>query len=144
MTVPGIGGAPHQLTEELIEALADIVRAGNFRYIASQRMGVPITTFRQWLVRGRKERAAGKETLQVKLLIALDKAEAECHQTLLQDVLSAEGPGAERLKMDFLKARYNKLYSKNPNAHLDDGTMEETKVDALELIADRLRTLMED
>ena len=41
------------------------------------------------------------------------------------------------------RRRYNKLYSKNPNAHVDDETGEESKVDALEILAEKLRTLLD-
>ncbi len=63
-----------------------------------------------------------------------------CHQLLLQDVIGSDSVQA---KQWFLERRYNKLYSKNPNAHVDDETGEESKVDALEILAEKLRTLLD-
>lgn len=134
------------LTDDLVREACRIVEAGNFRYVAAQRLGVPASTWNSWLHRGKKELrefASGKRdhvTVKATLVRELDKAEARCHQRLLQDVVESDSVQA---KQWFLERRYNKLYSRNPNARIDDETGEETKVDALEILADKLRTLME-
>jgi len=131
---------PLTLTDRVIEEAAAIVGAGNFRYVAFQRLGIPVATFQAWIRKGLKARREGVDNIQAKLVRALDMAEGECHAQLLQDVLSADDP---RLKMDFLRARYNKLYSNNPNAHLDDETGEMIKREAAEILAEKLSRFLD-
>ena len=134
------------LTEETVAAACAIVEAGNFRYIAAQRLGIPRNTWSSWLTRGRKElreHADGKRdklTVKATLVLELDKAEARCHQRLLQDVVESENVQA---KMWFLERRYNKLYSKNPNARIDDDTGEEVEVSATDILAEKLAQLLD-
>jgi hypothetical protein len=134
------------LTDDLVREACKIVEAGNFRKVAAQRLGVPMSTWNSWLQRGKKELrefSSGKRTsvtVKASFVRELDKAEGRCHARLLQDVISSDSIQA---KQWFLERRYNKLYSKNPNAHIDDETGEESKVDALEILADKLRTLMD-
>lgn len=129
------------LTQETIDELTAIVRKGNFQYVARGRLGISVGTFNSWKARGRKhlqEFEAGTldlMTIQAKLVVAIDKAENEAHATLLQDVLDSDNT---KVKMDFLRRRYGKLYSMNPNAH-DDDTGEDVKVDPLVLLADKLK-----
>ena len=131
---------PLTLTDRVIEEAAAIVGAGNFRYVAFQRLGIPVATFQAWIRKGLKDRRDGSDSKQADLVRALDMAEGECHAQLLQDVLSADDP---RLKMDFLRARYNKLYSNNPNAHLDDETGEMIKREAAEILAEKLSRFLD-
>ena len=134
------------LTEDIVAEACRIVEAGNYRRIAAKRLGIPLNTWNSWLQKGKKEMreyAAGKRThvtVKATLVRELDKAEARCHQLLLQDVIGSDSVQA---KQWFLERRYNKLYSKNPNAHVDDETGEEAKVDALEILAEKLRTLLD-
>lgn len=133
------------LTPEMVKKVCAIVARGNFRYVAFQEVGVQRSTWAAWVTKGRKELrefAEGKRdklTIKATLVVELDRAEAKAHTRILKDVVESDDP---RLKMDFLKARYNKLYSRNPNAHVDDEDGTETQVDALELLADKLRSLM--
>ena len=134
------------LTDDLVAKACAIVEAGNFRYVAAQRLGIPASTWNSWLHRGKKELrefAADKRddlTVKATFVRELDKAEARCHQRLLQDVVESDSIQA---KQWFLERRYNKLYSKNPNVNFDDETGETTKVDAFEVLAEKLRTLMD-
>ena len=57
------------------------------------------------------------------------------------DVIEAEDP---KCKMWFLERRWNKLYSKNPNAKIDDETGETIKNDLLAQLADKLAEFVED
>lgn len=135
------------LTDEMVAEACAIVERGNFRYVAAQRLGVSHGTWASWLERGRKElreHTSGKRdtlTVKAKLVVELERAEAQCHERLLQDVLEADDP---RLKMDFLKARYGKLYSRNPNARIDDETGEKVKIEIAEILADKLSQFMDD
>jgi hypothetical protein len=135
-----------ELTQEVIDKLAATVARGNFRYVARGRAGIPEGTFKSWLATGRKELReieSGKrkeETLRSKLVMALDKAESDVHSRIVEDVLESDNL---KLKMDYLYRRYGKLYSKNPNSH-DDDTGETVKIDALELLAEKLSTFIEE
>lgn len=138
-----------QLTADMVDEMARIVRGGNFRYVAAQRLGVPTRTLQSWLLRGRKEIRRFEEgrvdesdlTLKAALVWALDEAEALAHQDILADVVHSESVQA---KMWFLERRYNKLYSRNPNAVVDDEHQDTYKVDAVQLLAERLKELAED
>jgi hypothetical protein len=133
------------LTEDLVKKACAIVEAGNFRTIAFQRLGISKNTWASWIQRGKKEIRefdAGKRdklTVKATLVRELDAAEARCHQRLLQDVVDSEDP---RVKTWFLERRYGKLYSRNPNAHVDDETGTEVKLDANQVLAEKLGQLL--
>ena len=143
---PRKSGPPLSLTEKTLNEACDIVRAGNFRKIAASRLGVPLATWASWLRRGRSELedfTKGKcKSLGLKgrLIVELDRAEAEAHQDMLTDVVKN---GSPELKLKFLRLRYGKLYSANPNAHLDDETGEEIKRTAADILAEKLAAFIE-
>ncbi len=129
------------LTEEMIGKMAEIVGKGNFRHIAAARLGVPPNTLFSWVFRGKKYLKKGnRDAIQARLVLALDEAEAECHIELLEDIREKGDPN---LMFKFLKARYNKLYTANPNAHVDDETGGESRVSMLDVLRDRLSTFLE-
>ncbi len=134
------------ITPELIRKMARIVEAGNFRYVACQRMGISQNTFSTWIRKGNKERReyeAGRQdwvSSRVLLIEALEEAEGKCHSRLLQDIVSSDNLTA---KMWYLERRYNKMYSKNPNAKIDDESGETIKIDATAILAERLSQLIE-
>lgn len=135
------------LNEKVIDRLVEIVRRGNFRKTAADELGIPPGTFNSWLQRGKRELrdyAAGRLdelTLKARLIQELARAESRAHADILRDVVNSEDV---RAKMWFLERRYNKQYSKNPNAHIDDETGEQSKVDALQLLAEALAQISED
>jgi hypothetical protein len=79
-------------------------------------------------------------TLQSTLCLRLDVAEGKMHADILEDVLSSKDP---KVMLEFLKRRFNKQYSNNPNAHVDDETGKTEKIDVHALLADKLRALVE-
>ena len=134
-----------ELTENIITQMADIVRAGNFRYIAAGAVGSSIEQLRNWIRSGNtqirqlekgKRQKLGLEGLLVK---ALEAAEAECHVILLQDVRDSEDV---RAKMWFLERRWNKLYSRNLNATIDDATAKEQKIDVRAVLLEKLQDIV--
>jgi hypothetical protein len=135
------------LTEDILQEAVKIVRQGNFRYVAAARVGVPFNTWNGWIKRGRNElkdyaNGIGDEELTIKarLILELDRVEAECHAQILEDVANSDNVTA---KMWFLQRRYNKLYSKNPNAHLDDETGEMVHRTASDILAEKLLQFLE-
>ena len=134
------------LDMDKIKKICRIVEAGNFRYVACQRLGISLNTFSNWIQNGKKdlrEFEAGRRdyiTTRVLLIEELEKAEGKCHSRLLHDIVSSDNLTA---KMWFLERRWNKLYNKNPNAKIDDETGETIKIDATAILADRLSQLLE-
>ena len=134
------------LTQETIDKLAATVRRGNFRYVARGRLGIPEGTFKSWTAKGRrdlKDLQSGKkkkETMQARLVTALEIAESEAHSELMQDVLESDNV---KVKADFMYRRYGKLYSRSLTSH-DDETGETTKVDPMEVLAETLKAFIKD
>ena len=113
--------------------------------VARQRLGVSVSTYDKWIKSGRKqirEVESGKRKsllLQGKLLIALDEAEGFVHGQMVEDILEK---GSIQARQWYLERRFNKLYSRNPAAHLDDETGKEVKIDATALLAEKLKVLL--
>ena len=84
-------GKPHKqhinlsLTEDIIREACEIVGAGNFRYVAAGRLGIPLKTWNSWVKRGKNEledyRSGNREelTLKAQFVTELEQAEARCH-----------------------------------------------------------------
>lgn len=134
------------LTESTLFELADIVGEGNFRHVAAGKLGIAPNTLHGWVRRGKahlEDHRSGKRkelTLQARLVVELEKAESDCHATLVKDILKTGNP---ELKLKFLKLRYNKLYNNNPNA-VDDSTGEEVARSAADLLIEKLSTFLEN
>lgn len=134
------------LTDAIIREACDIVREGNFRYVAAARLGILYPTWCSWIRRGKNEiedYTKGKRKtlgLKGKLVVELEKAEAECHDKLIQDVAHH---GSPELKLKFLKMRYGKLYNNNPNA-IDDETGDVVERSAADIIAEKLSAFLTD
>ena len=125
-----------KLTRETIHQAAKIVADGNFRKHAFAAMGVPYHRWHTWIKEGRKElrehfegkREAKECTLYSDLVLALEKAEGKCAVGMLHDVTKAKnehGNPDVRAREWFLERRYNKLYTRNPNARVDGEESEE-------------------
>lgn len=134
-----------ELSHRLIDALCRTVERGNFRYVACQRAGVSWRRYTYWMELAAKERRQrddgklkGKPSMYVHLLERLEQSEGEVHAQCVEDVLDSDDA---RLKMEYLKLRFSKLYSKNPNS-VDDETGRETKIDARELLRERLLAIL--
>ena len=132
---------------DLVKKLSKIVEAGNFRYVAIQRLGISQNTFADWIRKGKKElrdfEAGRRDWVSTRAILVeeLEKAEGKCHARILQDIVSSDNLNA---KMWFLERRYNKMYTKNPNAKIDDESGETIKIDAASLLAEKLSQLMEE
>jgi len=140
-----IKGPAPPLDDELIEKVFNLIRAGNFRYIAAAACGVNIGTWQKWIRVGSaqiREHAESGSDLhkEAHLVRAIEKAEADTHNDIIQDVLLGDNMQA---KLWYLERRYNKLYNKNPNSRIDDESGETIKLDAASIIAERLRQFIE-
>lgn len=134
-----------KLTEDLVKKFAAIVAAGNFRYVAAQSLGIPQATITSWCASGRKEIeefVEGKRetvTIRALLLQEIEKAEANVHQTIIRDVVLGDNMPA---KLWYLERRYNKLYTKNPNAYIDDEAGKEITREASDILVEKLASFI--
>lgn len=133
-----------KLTAQVIKEFAAEVERGNFRQVARQRLGIPVWTYNSWIAAGKKqltEYTQGKRKkllLQGQFVLALDRAEGYVHGQMVEDILEH---GSIQARQWYLERRFNKLYSRNPNAHVDDETGEEHKVDGATVLAEKLAQL---
>lgn len=136
------------LTLELIDRLAETVGKGNFRYTAVMHEGLSRHTFRNWVAKGKKELAEfdsgkiekSKVSLCGVLVQKLGIAESKFHMEAIADLT---GPDCDpKIKWDFLKKRYGKLYSGSMTA-IDDEDGTEIKLDPNAVLAERLKELMD-
>lgn len=129
------------LTQEIIDKAAAVVQLGNFRYVARGTLGIPEGTWKSWLAHGRRDLLEGDgDSLQAKLVMALDKSENIIHAKIIENVMALDvtNPAAMKLQLDYLYRRHGKLYSKNPNAHDDDSGETVKIVDPLAALAEKL------
>lgn len=157
--VKKMGHSPHygpsQLDHDLIKRVCNCLKKGNYRKTAFALEGVAPDTWSKWVFRGRKERKAVKagelaksgpngQSLQAILVEKMEAAEAEAVQGCIQNVLKpADGshPNPETI-LKFLRLRHPKMFNHNPAAHYDDESGEETKIDPMQAVSDRLEQLM--
>jgi hypothetical protein len=132
------------LTPAIITKVCRVVALGNFRYVAFGNLGIHRNTWRRWLDEGKKQVASYDPERglppQGRLLIELEKAEANAHEDIIKNVLTK---GSPETQLKFLRMRYNKLYTRNPNATVDDESGAENKRTAEDIIRDKLIQFME-
>lgn len=138
-----------ELNSEVIEAICHVIRLGNFRYVARQSLGIPSYYFSQWIKKGNVERDAifaGKiapedATVYYWLVSSMDKAEASVHAKLVFDVAYCSDP---KVKLDFMRRRWGKLYNNNSNVSVDDETGEEVEIDVATLLREKLAAFVDE
>jgi hypothetical protein len=139
-------GKPLTLNDAKIDKIVAILDRGNFRYVVQQRLGISPRTFQSWVEKGKRDRLLREsgeldDSIYCRFIDRIEESEAKAHQRLLCDVIEAEDP---KCKMWFLERRWNKLYSKNPNAVIDDETGETIKRDMIAQLADKLSQFIEE
>ena len=140
-------GRRARISDALTAAVVRSILRGNTRFHAFAMRGVPKGTWNGWVTRGNKERKeieAGEreeDTVYTRLVSELDRADAQLHDKCITNVLESDDP---RVVWDFMKRKWNKHYTANPNAVIDGETGEEYNVDAGELLLARLRALKDE
>jgi len=125
--------------------MTEIVARGNLRQTACQRLGISKNTYSKWMEAGNRQlrdhEHGRRKTLllQAKLVVSLREAEARVKEQITENILEGKNLQAQ---MWFLERRFSKEFSRNPAAHVDDETGEEVRVDAAQLLADRLAQLI--
>ena len=92
---------PTKLTPELQETICEIIGKGNSITTACHAVGIADTTFYEWKQKGEHE----PDSLHGEFLCALNKAEADAKQELLQYVKDA-APHSWQASMTILERRW--------------------------------------
>lgn len=129
------------------ERACKILATGTFRETTRKRLGIPPSLWARWIQDGKRERAELLEGVREELgpcgvfLEEIEKVEGAAHDRILNQGVITAGPEAQRW---FLKVRYPELYSGTPaRGIMDDDSGELVKVDARELLKEKLRALLE-
>jgi hypothetical protein len=131
------------LTSEVHKQIVEAVGRGNWRSVAYQMAGVQQATFHQWMMRGEKhlqeivEGTRLEMTRQAHLVLDLAKAEGKVHDFHNQQILREAKP---ELRFTWLTKRFAKEWA-DPGISKDDKTGEETKIDLVSALLDRLKPL---
>lgn len=81
---------PGKLTPARHKAIVRVIRAGGFKRAAAQAAGIAEETLMSWQRQGRADVASGNtRTKQAKLVLAMEKAESEQIEEMLNRVSSA-------------------------------------------------------
>ena len=133
--------------EKMLEKIVEIIRGGNFKYVAAQCCGIHRNTLTHWMDKGKEhvrmieEGVEGGDTLFAELALRVEEAEGEAHAEILGRVLTYDGPGAAAVQLKFLTHRHQKLYQ-NSSTRIDDDTGKEEKTDAAALLTEALRQFL--
>jgi len=141
------------LTIEIVDDFTAKIRRGNFRYLAAQSIGFDHRQIYRWLKIGqnydedhpdsRPDREAfdqaDHEYKCWHLYVETIKAEGLMHDQAMMDILMSDNAA---IKMRFLERRFNRLYSNNPNAWVDDSDGSVTKIDGSTVLAERIAAML--
>ncbi len=128
-------------TPEITQQFCDCIVLGNFRYIARGSCGITQNEYAAWARRRKKaEREERFDDPCYLFFAAVEEAEAQLHGSIVQDVLVT---GDARDKLKFLTHRWNKLYSNNPNAHIDDESGQEVEYNPNQILQDAMKDLVD-
>lgn len=136
------------LSSGLIKNVCEVIARGNYKQVAFDRYGIPARTWKYWQAKGKKEFhqvSSGKldfsdRSICYDLYTHMLEACGE-RDVAVVDVLMHEDTPAE-IKFKLYKASRPKLFAP-AGARFDDETGEETKVDPLTQLEDRLKDLLE-
>lgn len=82
-------GRPTILSKDLVDSIAEVVRAGAFYEEAALTVGIGRSTLYKWREEGEADIEHGKATLAAYFVDALTRASAEAEQAAAQAILSA-------------------------------------------------------
>lgn len=139
------------LTQQLIDEIATKVRRGNYFETAAAIYGVHRTLLGNWMKTGRalingetdEEEATDHQRMCRRLVLALEKADAEMQGEVFEDILDPETKPETRLK--FAERRWARQFSRNPNAsknYVDENLADVLNLDAREILEMKIKTLL--
>jgi len=129
-------GRPPKLTDELIDQIVALVRAGNYPAVAARAAGVPPRTFHRWMAMGREGKAR-----YAPLLERIEEAEDLAEAALVAS-LRAHATRDAKLALAFLERRFAKRWSRRDAG----GALPDTDSEPIQLTEEdraRLRRLAE-
>lgn len=118
-------GRPIDLTPEIAEGVANLIRAGNVPLRSAMAKGVPRSTWYSWLARGRVAAARRKDDLEIldgdrpflELLDAVERAESES-QVIAISHLQKAMPSTPTAVLAFLERRFPAEWSRTERHEL--------------------------
>ena len=116
---------PIELTPDLADGIANLVRAGNHPLRAAGAKGVPRSTWYSWLARGRKAAArrdggldaAERDEPFIELVDAIERAESESQVILVNAVIKAL-PTNPSAALGLLERRWPREWSRTERHEL--------------------------
>jgi hypothetical protein len=116
---------PIELTAEISEGVANLIRAGNVPLRAAMAKGVPRSTWYSWLARGRVAAARRKDALEISeserpfldLLDAVERAESES-QVIAISHLQKSMPSTPTAVLAWLERRFPAEWSRTERHEL--------------------------
>lgn len=120
MTRKNKGGRPSKLTDELQEEMARLVETGNYLDTAAACCGINRDTFYEWMRRGAREKAAGRNTLYTRFSDRMKMAEAKAEALTLTRLRAA---GREHWQADawFLERTRPKRFGRWQRVDVGEG-----------------------
>jgi transposase len=82
-------GRPTKLTPQRIEAIAELVRNGNYLVVAAEAAGVSDAAVYKWLERGSRDEERDQDSLYFQFREAIQRAQAEAEQVLVSAIEKA-------------------------------------------------------
>jgi hypothetical protein len=110
------------LDQGVVAKIADLIEVGNFPSVAAQAAGVPEETWKQWLMKGRRDWAKQQETLYSRLYLQIEQSKAIAEINIVQmglekiDRNQSTWMGAYRHLESFGRERWLKTQEINLNA----------------------------
>lgn len=109
------------LNEDILNAVVESVRRGNYLLTAFRAAGVLPVTANLWLSQGRRDLAAGVVSMYARFADAVDRARAASEDDLVDDLKRLGGKGDSKALMFLLERRHPKRWGKpeKPKATTD-------------------------
>lgn len=117
-------GRPTKLTPERAEKIISLIRAGNYRNVASVASGVAIETFCSWMRKGKK----AKSGIYYQFMQAIQKAESESEA---RNVIAIQKDDSWQAKMTFLERKWPERWGRRDRTEhtgKDGGPIELTAI----------------
>ena len=136
-------GRPEKLNSELIKKISDLIRLGNYNYVAARACGVAKSTFYKWIEKGEADKEAGKDTIYSKFKDEIELAEAEAEVALVNKwrMMITDNPDYRQIK-DFLIARWKQRWGQqieiSGKVQIDEGVDDAYVEEIYNQIRDRL------
>lgn len=107
-------GRQSRLTKDVADKIAEYVRAGNFRTVAANALGIPDATISRWIAEGDRDESNGTESLYAYLAHAVREAEAE-HEREILAVVVTQAKLDPKFALSYVGRRYAARWARHDN-----------------------------